>query len=318
MNKTNALVLLLALDLLFFLGCGPDAKHDNPLDPINGRGVWGTVYKYRGGGAVAGAVVTARPININTTSDAQGAYSLDLPGGQRYVLMVSHPHYRDTTDTIDVPADGKLEKNFLISGKPTITLAKVCTEVIQHAGVSVDHYLRLECLVSHPEGYSTLMDANMTGEVINKIFLPTSDSFDTFTKIYNWDLSWQMLFDTAHFDEGRIVSQVVTFSVNFSDGAASQQVMVPQFLQLAGNLKPSNYDTLTTSEYFTWDNAYGSGLFDMNVEVWDGTNSIWSVRVNNIDSVRCPDQINVGAYTWRVVTVDGTGNRSVTEATFTK
>ena len=156
MKNTKSYIVLLVIGLLAILGCGPDAKRDNPLDPVNGRGVWGTIAMLSGGGPVSGAVITARPVNINTTSDAQGLYSLDLEGGQRYVLTVHHPQFRDTSDTIDVPSDGKLSQNFLISGKPAITMAKVSTEVIMHEGGSQNHFLHLECLGTHPEGQSYL------------------------------------------------------------------------------------------------------------------------------------------------------------------
>lgn len=310
---------LLVLGLLSVLSCGPDAKRDNPLDPINGRGVSGTIYKLRSSGIVAGAVITARPININTTSDAQGVYNIELEGGQKYVLNVHHPQYHDTTDTIDVPLDGKLVNNFFISGKPSITQPKVNTIVIMRDDGSCDSSLSIRCMGVHPEGRSFLEAYTFNVRINGNNYLVAGNDFDPFTAAYIWDLSLNYIFDPAPHIDSLIVAHPVLFYITPDDGSDEIQVMVPEFkaYMLPSDLLPDHNDTLPTSGYFSWHNAQASGV-DITIEVRQGTTLLWSILTANVSSVLCPSTLSAGSYIWRVTASDSTGNKAITEATFTK
>jgi|GEM_PF-1508624 hypothetical protein len=300
------------------LSCGPDARHDNPLDPINGRGVSGTVYQLYHGGKVSGATVTARPGNKSAVSDAQGYYQLDLSGEQRYLITVHHPLYNDTTDTIDVPSDGRLEANFMIAGRSTITRATVNTEAIVHQDGIQEHNLLICCLGVNPEGIDYLKDLSVIAQINSRSFIADPNNYDSFSIIYEWILTWDMIYPGVAFEETLLVGKSVVFNITATGGTTTQQVGVPQFLHPAENLTPNSGDSLAVPGYFCWDNVT-SGLYDITVEVWDGTVRRWSASVNNIDSVRFDDaSIEQGSYTWRVVTTDSTGNRAMTEAVFTR
>ncbi|MDO9027159.1 MAG: hypothetical protein Q7U87_04680 [bacterium] len=311
MKNANSLIVLSVFGLLAVLGCGPDAKRDNPLDPVNGRGVWGTIAMLRGGGMVSGAVITARPVNINTTSDAQGLYSLDLEGGQRYVLTVYHPQFHDTSDTIYVPIDGKLFKKFMISGKPAIAMAEVNTEVIMHEGGLKEHFLHLECLGVHPEGQSYLEEYSFYAVVNNNNYPAKINAVDSFT----WDLNLATIYGTIPSPETLIVKEPVTFIIEPGDGLVSVQATVREFLLVPTNLSPNNSASINLPDTLRWTNAQ-AGLADITVEIWQGTQKKWSVTTADVSSLYCPSTLPAGGYTWLVRTTDINGNTAASEATF--
>lgn len=315
MYKIKTSTLLLILALLSGLGCGPDAKRDNPLDPVNGRGVWGTV-RNSVASAVPGAVVTARPVNINTACDAQGAYSLDLEGGQRYLLTVRHPQYYDATDTVDVPSDGKLEHDFILAGKPALSLPKVNTYKIAHENGQYDRGLKLECLGTHPEDSVFLNDYNIYAVVNNTNFPASLNAGGSFSKIYKWDLNLGIIFGAVPDPEILIVGKTVSFIIAPGEGLASLQSMVPQFMPVPTNLVPNNGGTLTLPGALSWTNAQAGGV-DIIVEIWKGTQIKWSFTTSNVSSVQCTATLGPDVYLWLVRTTDSDGNTAVAEATFT-
>ncbi|MDO9391095.1 MAG: carboxypeptidase-like regulatory domain-containing protein [bacterium] len=314
MNNTKSFIVLLVFGLLAVLGCGPDAKRDNPLDPVNGRGVWGTVRSSKAS-AVPGAVVTARPVNINTVCDAQGAYSLDLTGGERYVLTVSHPLYRDASDTIDVPADGKLEKDFILAGKPYLSLPKVNTYKIAHENGTFDRGLKLECLGTHPDGQSNLAAYNLYASVNNNNYPATPSPVDSFSIAYIWDLSLALIYVATPDSETWIIGEPVSFLMEPSEDLAPLQATVPLFSSVPTNLIPNNGAALTLPGKLSWNNAVAS-VVDITVEIWQGTQLKWSLGTASVSSVNCNATLISGGYTWLVRTTDNDGNTAASEATF--
>lgn len=318
MKNTKYYIVLLVIGLLVILGCGPDANRDNPLDPVNGRGVWGTVRNSKAS-AVPGAVVTARPVNINTICDAQGAYSLDLPGGERYVLTVSHPQYWGASDTIDVPPDGKLEYDFIITGKPSLSSPKVNTYKIAHENGTFDRGLKLECLGTHPEDSTFLNGYKIYAVVKNTNYPAGITPGGLLSKIYTWDLDWSSIFwyipnpDTL--SDTLIVAKPVAFIIEPGEGLVSLQSIVLQFNPLPSNLSPNNGAVITLPGPLSWTNAQASGV-DITIEIRQGTLLKWSLSTANVSSAYCPDTLPAGGYSWLVRTTDINGNTAATEATF--
>lgn len=314
MKNTNNFIVLSVFGLLAVLGCGPDAKRDNPLDPVNGRGVWGTVSNFKAS-AVPGAVVTVRPVNINTVCDAQGAYSLDLTGGERYVLTVSHPQYRDASDTIDVPADGKLEKDFILAGKPYLSLPKVNTYKVAHENGTFDRGLKLECLGTHPDGEFELAAYNIYAMINNHNYPATVSPVDSISKSYAWDLNLALIYVATPDSETWIIGEPVSFIIEPNQDLTSLQSSVPLFSSVPTNLIPNNGAVLTLPGPLSWNNAVASGV-DITVEIWQGTQLKWSLTTAGVSSVNCNDSLVPGGYTWLVRTTDIDGNTAASEATF--
>lgn len=317
MKNTNTFIALLAYALLAILGCGPDAKRDNPLDPVNGRGVYGIV-RNSAAAVVPGAVVTAKPVNINAVCNVQGAYSLDLEGGQRYVLTVRHPQYYETADTVDVPSDGKLEKDFILAGKPSLSGARVNTYVVARENGKTDRGLKLECLGTHPEGCENLDGYLFYAMVENGSYPANYGVSDLFTRTYTWDLTLEVIYGISGDPETLalgLVGKPVSFFIQPGEGLASQQSSVPLFSSVPTNLIPNNGAMLTLPGILSWTNAYASGV-DITVEIWQGTQLKWSLPTAGVSSVNCNDSLAPGGYTWLVRTTDRDGNTAASEATF--
>lgn len=314
MINKNYFIISLGFGLLAVLGCGPDAKRDNPLDPVNGRGVWGTVHNFAAS-AVSGAVVTARPVNINTVCDAQGAYSLDLTGGERYVLTVSHPQYREATDTIDVPSDGRLEKDFILAGKPYLSLPKVNTYKVAHENGTFDRGLKLECLGTHPDGEFELAAYNIYAMINNHNYPATVSPVDSISKSYAWDLNLALIYVTTPDSEIWIIGEPVSFTIEPNEDLVSLQSTVPLFSPVPTNLIPNSGAVLSMPGPLSWNNAVASGV-NITVEIWQGTQLKWSLATAGVSSVNCNATLVSGAYTWLVRTTDSYGNTAASEATF--
>lgn len=308
----------MVLGLLSGLGCGPDAKRDNPLDPVNGRGVWGTVRNSKAS-PVPGAVVTAGPVNINTVCDAQGGYQLELPGGERYILAVRHPQYYDAADTIDVPSDGKLEYDFIITGKPSLSNPRVNTYVIAHENGQLDRGLVLECLGTHPEGQASLDAYLFYAMVEGKTYPADSSKPDVSVKKYAWDLNLELIYGTIYDPESLaawIIGKTVTFSIEPGEGLAPRQATVPLFSPVPTSLVPNNGAALALPGNLSWTNAQASGV-DITIEIWQGTQKYWSLTTANVSNVQCTATLAAGVYLWLVRATDGDGNSAAVEATFT-
>jgi len=316
MNGAKRHILILAVVLLCSSGCGPDAKRDNPLDPVNGRGVYGTV-RNSVAAVVPGAVVTARPANVNATCDAQGAYQLELPAGERYLLTVSHPLYWDTTDTVTVPSDGKLEHDFIVKGKPSLSQPKVNTYKIAHENGDFDYGLRLECLGTHPEG-QVYLNAYDIYAAVNSTNYPADPpgEVDSFSKKYTWDLDLAVIFGAIPDPESLIIGKPVSFNIDPGQGLVSLQATVPVFNPVPTNLNPGSGSVISLPGSLSWTNASAS-LTDITVEVWQGTEKKWSFTTSNVSMVQCTAALEPGAYVWLVRTTDINGNEAAAEATFT-
>jgi hypothetical protein len=86
-------------------------------------------------------------------------------------------------------------------------------------------------------------------------------------------------------------------------------------MPLADSLRPDHGEVFTLPGYLRWSRP-SAELSDIDVEIWQGSQRAWQIRVTNIDSVLCGLQLDPGGYLWRVCITDSAGNRSVAEATF--
>ncbi len=296
-------------------GCGPDAPHDNPLDPANlGSGVYGTVYRGTGG-VIAGAVVTARPANIATTSGQDGAYSIRLEGGQ-YFLEVAYNGYRTVVDTVEVPQGGRLQHNFILRGVVGFDSAGARTSTVR-SPLGQQTYSALPwCLAYHPDGAGFLDEYTFTCRVDSFVLYPDSAApVDDHRKRYVWNIS--QLPGVTNFPQwiaGRTASIVAT-SPNHS---LLVQRTVPGFLEpLPYDLYPTGGQNYYLPDTLYWQNVLTS--VNLSIEVCQGLACVWRRDISFSNRVFCdyvPGPTGVGLYTWRVVMRDIYGNTGAAEATF--
>lgn len=298
--------------VVLICGCGPDAPHDNPLDPANqGSGVYGTIYR-SAGGVIAGAVVTARPVNIAATSDGQGAYSISLDPG-RYYLEVGCYGYRTVVDTVDIAAGSRLRRNFLLSGLVNFDSAGVWTQAARSWDGQTSYRVLPWCLAYHPDGVGFLENYLYVCRLDSFVFLP--DSFvtvDGWRRRYYWGIA--AIPGVANFPQwaaGRRV-EIVASSPNYS---LLVQRVVPGFLEpLPSNLQPNN-QTYALPDTLRWEN--GLANVNLSLEIYSGLSLIWRREIPFTNRYYCEASLSQpGIYAWRVVMRDNFGNKGWAEAAF--
>lgn len=299
--------------ILAVAGCGPDAPHDNPLDPANlGSGVYGTVYRGTGG-VIGGAVVTARPANVATTSDPSGAYSLRLEGGT-YCLDVVYNGYRTVVDTVEVPPGGRLQHDFVMGGMVRFDSAGVRTATVRDPGGIQTYRAVPWCLAYHPDGAGFLDEYTFTCRVDSFVLYPeTSVPVDNQRKLYLWSIS--QLPGVPNFPQWIVGRRVDIVAASPSHSLLVQRT-VPGFLEpLPHSLYPANGQNFYTPDTLRWENVLTS--VNLSVEVCQGLDCVWrrDIPFNNrayLDTALGQS----GLYTWRVVMRDVYGNEGAAEATF--
>lgn len=312
---SRPIIFLAAAAGIVLQGCGPDAPHDNPLDPANqGSGVYGTIYR-AAGGVIAGAVVTARPANIVATSDGQGAYSISLEPG-RYFLEAACSGYKTEVDTVEVAAGIRQRHNFLLSGLASFDSAGVRTKVTRSYDGLTGYQILPWCAAYHPDGADFLDDYTYICRLDTFVFLPDSSvPQDGQRRKYFWGIA--SVPGVANFPQwvtGRRV-EIVASSPNHS---LLIQRAVPGFLEpLPYNLQPNNYQTFSLPDTLRWEN----GLTNVNLtlEIYSGLNLVWRQEIPFSNRFYCEAALTQpGIYVWRVVMKDNYGNTGSSEATFTQ
>lgn len=309
MKMHNRFIIVFCLLAVLTLGCGPDAKRDNPLDPVNGSGVSGIVSAW-GGGAVSNAVVTAVPANLSVRTNSSGQYNIELEGGRTYFLTAEHPYYHTRTDTVIVPSDGRLKKNFYLHGKPRIESPKVITECRVTTEGQIIWDIMPSCLMVHPDGETYLNNFRfkVTYRTDSVYVHKSFSTINSITRSYLWGFKW-------NYDSLSIVNGAVTFSVDSLDSIIQTgQALVPQRMNPPSSLYPSNID-FTPPGMLRWDN--GATACTVRVEIWKDITVAWSRDLSNIDSIYCDAVLESGRdYLWRVINIDTDGNRGVYETKF--
>ncbi len=299
--------------LVFIAGCGPDAPRDNPLDPANlGSGVYGTVYRGTGG-VISGAVVTARPANIATTSGQDGAYSIRLDGGQ-YFLEVAYNGYRTVVDTVDVPQGGRLLHNFILRGVVSFDSAGARTSTLKPPSGQQTYNALPWCLAYHPDGAGFLDEYAFTCRIDSFVLFPDSTlPVDNHRKRYVWNVT--QLPGVSNFPQwiaGRTVSIVAT--------SPSHSLLVQR--TVPGFLEPLPYDLYPTGgqNYYLPDTLYWQNVLtsvNLSVEICQGLACVWRRDIPFSNRIYCDTTLEHGVlYTWRVVMRDIYGNMGASEATF--
>ncbi|HBE73597.1 MAG TPA: hypothetical protein DDW31_05875 [candidate division Zixibacteria bacterium] len=299
--------------ILVVAGCGPDAPRDNPLDPYNlGPGVYGTVYRGTGG-VITGAVITARPANIATTSDQLGAYSIRLNGGTYYLEAV-YNGYRTVVDTVTVPQGGRVQHDFVLRGEVRFDSAGVRTVTVRDPGGTQSYRIVPWCLAYHPDGAGFLDGYAFTCRLDSFVFYPeTTVPVDNQRKLYLWSIS--QLPGVANFPQW-VVGRTVEIRASSPSHSLLVPRTVPGFLEpLPHNLYPANGQNFYTPDTLRWENVLTS--VNLSAEVCLGLACVWRREIPFNNRVYCDTALGQsGLYTWRVIMRDTYGNEGSAEATF--
>ncbi len=309
MKMHGRFIIAFCLLAVLSLSCGPDAKRDNPLDPVNGSGVSGTVSGW-GGNVISNAVVTAVPANLSVRTNSSGQYNIELEGGRTYLLTAEHAYYHSRTDTIVVPSDGRLKHNFVLNSIPRIDDAKVLRWSVHTLwDGQLPVYTMPQCIVRHPDGEGLLeryynLNCSIKGQ---KYFPDSSLGLDLISRRYFWSI----------FDTSIHTGDTMTFAID-SAGTVIQpasQILVPQVLGWPSILQPSNNANFGLPDTFMWDNV--SLFVTARVEIWRDITVVWQRDLSNVEKVYCDTALEGGRdYVWKIINTDQYGNRAVAEAIF--
>ncbi|HAD81939.1 MAG: hypothetical protein A2509_06510 [Candidatus Edwardsbacteria bacterium RIFOXYD12_FULL_50_11] len=308
MKMHNSFIIALCLLAVSTLGCGPDAKRDNPLDPVNGSGVSGTVSAW-GGGAVGNAVVSAVPANLSVRTNSSGQYNIDLEGGRTYFLTVEHSYYHARTDTITVPSDGRLKHNFILKGVPRIDNAKVLTcAVYTMWDGQLPIYILPQCTGRLTDGRDVLSAYyNFRCRIEGSTYIPQETlAVDQESMNYFWCVV----------DPNVEKGDTVTLTLD-SAGVVMQTAvaLVPTELNWPSIISPGNNSVFNPPDTLSWLN--NNVLEDIRIEIWKGATLVWHRDLSYAEKLYCDAALEGGQeYLWKVINVDAAGNMARTEAKF--
>ncbi|MDQ7798736.1 MAG: carboxypeptidase-like regulatory domain-containing protein [Candidatus Edwardsbacteria bacterium] len=312
MKIHNSFIIALCLLAVSTLGCGPDAKRDNPLDPVNGSGVSGTVSAW-GGGAVGNAVVSAVPANLSVRTNSTGQYNIELEGGRTYFLAASHPYYHSQVDTITVPSDGRLKHNFILKGVPRINQAKVLRWIVHTVwDGQLSDYVIPQCSVSHPDGEDVLERYfSLRCRINGNNYIPDSSrALDPESRKYFWSFLLNPLSPEVK------AGDVLPFALD-SAGIEIQSVLgvVSDRLEWPSIISPGSNSVFSPPDTMSWINNNVS--VDVSVEIGKGTTIVWHRDLSYAEKLYCDAALEAGQeYLWKVINVDADGNQARTEAKF--
>jgi hypothetical protein len=308
----NRFIIAFCLLAVLTLGCGPDAKRDNPLDPVNGSGVSGMVSAW-GGGAVSNAVVSAVPANLSVRTNSSGQYNIELEGGRTYFLTAAHSYYHSQVDTITVPSDGRLKHNFILKGVPRISDAKVLRWAAHTVwDGQLSDYIMPQCIVRHPDGEGVLERYFKPRIIIGgNNYIPDSSLVDgPESRKYFW--SFLLNPSAPELKTGD--------NLDFALDSSGTEVLAWQAYVLAklnwpSIDQPGNNSVFNPPDTMSWVNNNAS--VDVSIEIWKGTTAVWHRDLSYVEKLYCDAALEGGQeYIWKVINVDAAGNRAQTEAKF--
>lgn len=308
MLKSAAKIVFPVCLLAMWAACGPDARRDNPLDPVNGRGVGGTVYSLLGT-PVPGILVRAEPGNILARSNSAGEYALTLDAGRTYQVTASGINFLSRTDTLIIPVQGQLKHNFILKGIPWIVSVRVLTRSVYTTDGQLPVYALPQAVVRHPDGQAALERYFLAKCRTRGIaYLPDSSiTLDAETRRYYWRL-----------DTSVQVGDTVTVYLDSTGTMAGGQLqaVVPAHLGYPFIIQPANNSVFSLPDTLIWNNV-PQFFITVRVEIWRDTVVVWSRDLSNVERAYCDAVLERGRdYFWKVINTDAEGSQGIAEARF--
>jgi hypothetical protein len=288
--------------------CGPDARRDNPLDPVNGRGVSGTAYSLLAI-PVAGILIRAEPGNALARTNSSGEYALTLEAGRSYQVTASGIGFLSRTDTLAIPNEGRLKHNFILKGIPWISSGRVLTRSVYTADGQLPVYSLPQAVVRHPDGQADLerlYQVKCRARGITYL-ADSSRLLDQVSRLYHWRL-----------DTSLRAGDTVTVFLDSAGTAVHQQfqAVVPSHLGFPTIISPANNSSFALPGTLVWNNA-PQFFITTRVEIWSDTMAVWSRDLSNVEQTYCDAVLEGGRdYLWKVINTDAEGNQGIAEARF--
>ncbi len=326
MRSPIGVVLILCGLALTYVGCAPDAPHDNPLDPMSPN------YKNSGGltgrvltislpyGGVPNVLVTIEQNGSSQLTGADGSFDFpDAPSGS-ITLVVAKPAFLADTVYLNLPVGGNIDTLLHIDALPQIADAKVVTTKIDQWWPGPVYSASVSANVTDPDGMGDLVDSTVRVQVDSLSFkMNYSGSTGSYGVIINasqlpgQDLQWLVgkQFFISATDRENATASTDAFYVS----RIVESEPVPS--------SPKNLDTTSAYPTFEWNPppvSYGYTYFLQVYQINAGTPTQMGPSISlPFDSLsyRYPDSLVAGQYFWTIGMVDDYGNSArSTEASF--
>ncbi len=327
-----------ALALVLAAGCGKDAPHTNPLDPLSGApevgSVAGAVVRLAAPQTpVAGAEVTLaardavggmRPRFVGN-ADNQGRFHFQgVPAGA-YALRVQAPGFAEAADSVEVRLGRTAETVLALSGLPAAELTDLRTYHARHSWTETDTYML--------HGTAEVTDGDGLGDVaLVWLEVPEIGLLDTLAAVPGAPGRYTIALSNADMPAGSSISDLVgrRLVVKARDRSgqigATPPAMVRRIIYEAPRLLNPIGFSETTNNYplMRWERItppFASTLTLRLVYEPDLNTQIVKLVKENIPAgtttFAVTQSLEPGTYVWTVTVVDEFGNESrSTEARF--
>ncbi len=300
--------------VLFLAGCGGDAPRDNPLDPVNGIEVTGRVERFYTTNAIQGAMITLKPVNLITLSDASGNFIIqgDIPGGD-YLLTCRADGFQSDSLPVTLPFNNKV--TFKLDALPYFTNISLTTHHISRFFPPDDLFLvQISVSVDDSDGSGDVAQVTMQ--------IPDFSFVDTLTRIspqeqqFITQLEPHLIGLTSL---GELIGKPFVFQAQDLPGAVNQSdaAFITRIIDETPLTQfPAGGVTLSPPIEFQWSSVTVPFSFSYMIEIYQSFIN-FSTLVDAITNIP-PDKTSftytnalpAGNFFWVIYIVDEFGNRS--------
>jgi hypothetical protein len=324
MRNLSSAFLILCLFVPVFVGCAPDAPHDNPHDPgspnrIMDGNLSGKVltlgFPYAG---ISGALVAIEGTNLVELTAADGSFNFSNAPSGNVVVVITKSSYLSDTIRVSLAAGGSLDTLIKMDALPVVSSAQVVTSKFDHWYPGPVYTALVSANVNDPDGSSDLSDVYVTIDSITFGMNYNIESGNFQATIFadslpNQDLQWL------------VGKQFNVFAVDRENGIGQPPgFFVTRIIESeAKPTSPTGSDTTTSKPIFNWNLpgvsfAYTYQLLVMSLAGGTPT-QVWSQTIPNSSTYEFsyPDSLRTGTYYWTISIIDQFGNSSCSkEAAF--
>ncbi len=300
--------------VLILAGCGGDAPRDNPLDPVNGIEVKGRVERFYTTNAIEGAMITLKPANLITLSDASGNFDLrgEIPGGD-YLLTCQATGFR--SDSLSVRLPIPQDVTFKLDALPYFTNISLTTHHISRFFPPDDLFLvQIEVTVEDRDGGGDVSQVTMQ--------IPDFSFVDTLTRVSPQEQQFITQVEPHQIGLtflGELVGKPFVFQAQDLPGAVSQSdaAFITRIIdQTPLTQFPAGGVTLTPPIEFQWAPVSVPFTFSYTIEIYQSfinfstlVDAIANIPPANT-SYTYTNPLPAGNFFWVIYIVDEFGNRS--------
>ena len=303
--------------LILWIGCAPDAPHDNPLDPQSpsfrdAAAVTGTITTlYAPYNPIKGGLVVSLPEGNAGVSDENGVFHLlDLTSGVHTLVAGKAGYSSDTVSVTIVPGKPK-QVDFHLDALPVSSDIAAISNHISQWWPGPVYEAEIAASVSDADGASDIASVSVNIDTLVRAmsFSPADRMFHASIK------SEELPGGTLQWLVGKPV--LIKARDNPGNSSSSQPVFITRIIEETPvAVFPSSLDSATARPTLAWSQLYLPYPFTYEVRVIRVDaglqTEVWSRSgiTNSVSTMGVDQSLATGSYYWTVAVVDEYGNRS--------